>query len=689
MNKKILISLATSAVLTSNIYADTNSLGEVTVTTATKTEKSIDGVTASVVVVTQEEIEKTGASTLDKILEKIPSINAQYARFPHPSAKSKAAISLRGVGANGTLILIDGKRLSGETEGPYEMTRITASMIERIEIVKGSMSTLYGSDAIGGVINIITKKIDKTVSTLDMKFGSNSDSDAKNINTNFTTQGKVGSFKYKFYGSLNDTSPYKISKSYSQVATNPSTGAAIPTDAQHGVAGDLDVTYRDESLVKTIGTRLENDFSDSLTAGIDINYFSENREGQYIGSAKYVNAGSAILVKNTPVNSEDKNRRLDVSTDLDYLINDELSMDAKVYRSYYKKRNFTDPINFAGPTNRKFSANVTFDTIESNLRYELNDSNFITTGLEYRKEKRDSSAINPDPSSSDFITKVVKYKSLFIQDEIEFSDTLNATIGARYDNISNADNKVTFQAGIVKQLSENTTIRANYAQGYRAPDVAELFVVAPSFKDARRFGAEVIFGPKTTAYDLKPEQSQTFEVSMSNKFNDLSSTITLFNNKIKDKIELVSYNDGTAAKYYTSENLDKVDIKGAELSLGYDFTENFDLGFNMTYLKTEDETTGKELTYTPDISASLTANYQVLPNLGTNVTLRYIGEQFMDSTNTQETDAYSLVDVSAQYEIEKDLHFYFGVDNIFDEEVQEELGSNVGTYFYTGIRATF
>lgn len=466
MNKKILISIVASTAVVTNICANSILLDEITVTTATKTEKAIDGVTASVIVVDKEEIEKTGASTLDKILEKIPSINAQYARFPHPSSKSKAAISLRGVGANGTLILIDGKRLSGETEGPYEMTRITASMIERIEIVKGSMSTLYGSDAIGGVVNIITKKIQKNETTIDVKYGSNGDGKAKNKNANFVTRGSVGTFKYKVYGNINDTTPFSVAKTYSQVATNPSTGAVIPTDAQHGVSGTSNVTYRDETTTKTIGTRLENDFSDKLKAGIDLNYFKENREGEYIGAAKYVNAGTPILVKNTPVNSEDKNSRLDLSFDLEYYFNDDLSLDTRVYRSYYKKRNYTDPINFTGPTNTKFSANVTIDSVDSNLKYALNDSNFIVTGVEYRKEKRESSAINPDPSSSEFITKIVKYKSLFIQDEIELSDTLNATIGARYDNISNADNKVTFQAGLVKKLAENTSLRANYAQGY-------------------------------------------------------------------------------------------------------------------------------------------------------------------------------------------------------------------------------
>lgn len=684
MKKKIALSMIASMV---SMQAYANTLDEITVTTATKTEKSIDGVTASIIVVTQEEIEKTGASTLDTVLEKIPSINAQFARFPHPSAASKAAISLRGVGANGTLILVDGKRLSGETESPYEMSRISASMIERIEIVKGSMSTLYGSDAIGGVINIITKKINTNSTTIDMKYGSNKDSDAQNKNVNFTTMGRVDTLRYKIYGSINDTTPYTVSKSYTQQATNPSTGADNDAHALDNISGTQAVTYQDESYVQSIGARVENDFSDNFTVGMDVSYFVEEREGQYLGNAKTTSGGVA-MIKNTPIASKDTNRRLDVSTDFAYTINEDLSLDTKLYRSYYKKRNTTDPINFSGPTNTKFSANVTIDTVESNIKYAFNDANFITTGLEYRKETRDSSAINPDPSSSEFITKEVSYKSLFVQDEIEFSDTLNATLGARYDNISNADNKVTFQAGIVKKLFENTQLRLNYAQGYRAPDIAELYVVSPLYKDGKRFGSEVIYGPKTTAYDLKPEQSQTFEVSLSNKYKDLRSSITLFNSKIKDKIELVSYGSG-ATKYYTSENLDNVDIKGVELALGYAFTEQFDMALDATFLKTEDKSNAKELTYTPDLSAALSANYAFTDAFSTNVILRYIGEQFTQTDNSEQTDAYTLVDLGARYKINKNVELYGGIDNLFDKNVDEELGVNAGIYFYTGVRIHF
>lgn len=685
MHNKILSTALIGLVSSTTIQAST--LDKITITTATKTEKSIDGVTASVVVITEKDIEKTGASTLDKILQKIPSINAQYGRFPHPSSSSKASISLRGMGSNGILILIDGKRLSGETESPYEMTRITSSMIERIEIVKGSMSTLYGSDAIGGVINIITKKIDKNVTTLDLKYGSNSEGEAINKNANLTNRGRVGKFKYKIHASIDDTTPYTENKSYTQQAINPSSGADLNSHPLDNASGDYDVTYKDEATVRTIGTRLEYDFSDNFTAGFDLNYFTENREGQYLGNAASSLGG---LITNTPVNSEDKNRRIDISSDFNYIINDDLSMNTKLYRSYYKKRNYTDPLTFDGSTNTKFSANVTIDTLESGLTYILNDSNIITTGLEYRKETRDSGAINPIASSSEFVTKIVKYKSLFIQDEIEFSDTLNAIIGARYDNISNADNKITLQAGLVKNLTDNTSIRANYAQGYRTPDIAELYVNSMYYKGAKRYGAEVINTIKTEAYDLKPEQSQTFELSLSNKYKNLSSTFTIFNNKVKDKIDLVSYNDSNSStKYYTSENIDKVDIKGAEVSFDYSLNKNIDFGINATYLKTEDESTGKELTYTPDISASFNTNYKITDAFNTNLMLRYIGEQFTNSTNTEEANAYTLVDLGAQYQINKNIEYYIGIDNIFNKEVDEEIGTNVRTYYFTGLRMTF
>lgn len=115
---------------------------ETFVVTATKTKKKIEGVSASVDVISSVEIEKMGAMTLKDVIEKTSGLTMQYGRFPHPSSISKSSISIRGMGGNATLILLDGKRLGAESESPYEMDRIPVDMIERIEIIKGPMSTL-------------------------------------------------------------------------------------------------------------------------------------------------------------------------------------------------------------------------------------------------------------------------------------------------------------------------------------------------------------------------------------------------------------------------------------------------------------------------------------------------------------------------------------------------------------------
>lgn len=131
--KKLPLSSAVSLLLLTSLNAAEPKVLE-TVTIATKSQKSVDGVAATVEVITQEEIEQLGSDSLKDILEKSAGIIVQYGTFPSASAKSKASVSIRGMSANGTLFLLDGRRLAGEVANPYDLDRIPASIVERIEI---------------------------------------------------------------------------------------------------------------------------------------------------------------------------------------------------------------------------------------------------------------------------------------------------------------------------------------------------------------------------------------------------------------------------------------------------------------------------------------------------------------------------------------------------------------------------
>lgn len=139
----------------------------------------------------------------------------------------------------------------------------------------------------------------------------------------------------------------------------------------------------------------------------------------------------------------------------------------------------------------------------------------------------------------------------------------------------------------------------------------------------------------------------------------------------------------------TSENLEKVNINGVELNMDYKLNDSFDTTFNLTYLDTEDKSTNKELTYTPNLSASLNLNYKIIDPLSLNTNIRYIGRQYEDSSNNDKVEDYTLVDLGLSYDITKNFTLYGGIDNIFNRKVDTNVDINVGTYYFTGLRAKF
>lgn len=466
--KKIIISSIVASVA---LHAATIALEEVTVTTATKTEKKIEGVSASVIVINEKDIEKMGASTLGDIISRTPGLTRQYGTFPSASSKSKSSVSIRGMGATGTLFLIDGDRLAGEVSNPYDLDRIPASAIERIEIVKGPMSTLYGADAVGGVINIITKRASEGFQgSFGIKTGSNIDGDGKNHDIDLNLRGTNGKVHYSFYVNALKSTPYTQSEKAKVMVKTP-TGAVAPSMHPHPGTNNMkdiygtDVTYREDANVFNVGAKIGYALSETLNANLSFSYMDESREGVYVGffhpsgiKTPTPQGLKPLPVFNVPVNSNDENTRRNISGDLQWSASDDFFLKLKIYNSYYEKRNTTTmkywkdfgfPNEDASAANG-MSANVDITSYELSGNYVLNESHLLTFGTEYRDEKRDATVFDNTPNMT---RKEVDYKAIYLQDEWEASDTLHVILGARYDAISNAENKPTFKIGAVKNLS--------------------------------------------------------------------------------------------------------------------------------------------------------------------------------------------------------------------------------------------
>lgn len=712
LRKTIFLSFAASAALIAQERA--TELKQITVTAATKTEKAIDGVAASVIVIDEEELKKSGAESIKEVLDKTPGINVQYGTFPSASSKSKSSINIRGMGSKGTLLLLDGRRLAGEVANPYDMDRIPVGEIERIEIVKGPMSVLYGADATGGVVNIITKrKTDKPTVDFGIRYGQNSDGDDSNKNANLSFRGKNGNLGYSFYINKTVTTPYNEQESgdvYAKTATGKSKPSSYPAVQNTQLSSKLknsytsDVSYREDSDITTYGGRLEYDFSKNTTVGFEVNRFFEERDGVYIGYFHPTNFNmgatqNKIAAYNVPVNSKDSNNRLDISTDISAKLSKDMTLKVKAYRSYYEKKNKTTAKYWAdmgyaseeASAQNGMDANVEVRAVEAGLTYSPSSAHLLSGGYEYRDENREATVFT---QANDLTSKNVAYRAFFLQDEWDVGGGLNVTLGARYDDISNADDKMTLKIGAIQKINDYLSLRGIVSQGYRAPDLRELYMYKQTAAGVTRgsMTADAALGKKE--YDLKPESTDSFELGGGGRYDKLSYDAAIFYNKIKDMIAEVN-----KGGYYTFENLDSAKTYGLELNIGYRLTDSTDLKFAWNELRSRDDDNGRELEFNPDRTAHIKLEYSPFKALSTSIGAKYIGKQYFRETVNRgtpqekivdsKTDGYTTVDMRANYDYSKNINLYAGINNLFDKKIDGVLGNGSGIYFFSGLKVRF
>ncbi|MEZ5457320.1 MAG: TonB-dependent receptor [Lysobacteraceae bacterium] len=697
-------------------------LEAIQVSSATRTALSLDQTPYAVEVIDEAEIQRSAATTLRDVLEMSSAV------FVNPW---RGDISIRGAGARGTLLLIDGRRLAGESTAMYELNRIPAGRIERIDIVKGPMSVLYGSDAAGGLINIITKApAEPTQGSLGLNTGSNSQGQGAQTTLDGDVRGTRGALAYAAWFTAQDANDYSEREQvHLRVPRNGSGGQVLPSQSEFGVRPDgraclltqpacataatalrdllpdalsTAVSYREPAQVWSLGTQLGWLLSEDWHIGLDGSWLDEHRDSQWVNashpSAWLRSDGlAAFPLFNVPTRTQLDNRRWDVAFNTRWHATPSLQMDARIYRSQYRKDEAITALDWPllGYTSESASAStagrgeVRVDGMEWMSTWVPSPAHTLMLGLDRRDESRTTAFYNTlgIPETRDY-----RFDALFAQHDWAFGKRVRLVYGLRQDELSTGQRAVTGRAGLRFNGSTAFNWRFSVGEGFRAPDLAEAFLNR-TLPQGRVVGAAVVDSTLgKLPFELVPETSLSKELGVDGKIGSMRYELAIYRNEINDRIEQV-VESPLGVPYRTYRNTGKARIEGVESSLQWRASDGLTIGGHASWMDAKNRNSGQRLEFQPEMRANVFADCNLSADWSARVAWRYVGRQsFVDTRSGQAvasvTSAFHLVDLRLAYAAWSDSGWDLsvGAENLFDEEIDSILGSSVGTWWYLGVR---
>lgn len=725
MNKKTksLLSLVAIASI-SNLYANESNLGDITVTSASGFEQKLVTAPASISVISQQDLQKKPYTNLLDAVKDIEGVDIGEST----DKSGQGTISIRGMGSDYTLVLIDGKKQNNNGDiypnnfGGLQFANIPPlSMIERIEVIRGPMSTLYGADAMGGVINIITKKISNEW-TGSITKGQTFQSDSawgNQATTDFSLMGpiienKLGINVRGSYYDKEESNPQWESDTFNGVDSSKDNssfggngksmdnqnwtlgaGLTFTLNDNHTIRADFDIAKQKyDNTNASVGTvdSVKSLFHSSKKGGVysyapRVGYAEYQRmeREQYSLSweANWQKGKSTVGVHHIESNNYGRSLPLGIA--------DRNKMQ-KVYEGISdwntKKVTYNDITNptdkayvdslLPRPTRTLSSENTTF-----NAKYELPlDKHYIVVGAEYLKAQMTDGVFGMHEGKDNGEKEYYQY-SLFAEDSWNLIDLLTLTVGARYDKHEDFGSHVSPRAYLTYILNDNWTVKGGVATGYKTPKTSDLQ------EGVTGFGAQGT-SPWLGNPDLKPEESLSKEIAVYYEHpNRHNFNLTLFQNDFDDKIEDGSATTNIAAAWEAlgykpkmKQNVGKAEIKGIELSGKYFIFDNLSIKANWTYMDSEIEsndpaTNARPLSDSPEHMYSATLDYQATTKL--NTYLQYSGEKSRFNERVEVNGKYkdiyykdsSVVNFGAGYKVTKNLTVNGRINNLLDKDFME------------------
>ncbi|OBW93921.1 iron-regulated outer membrane virulence protein [Gallibacterium genomosp. 3] len=665
------LSLSTLALCISTILAnqaiaktitnESTTLDDIVVTASGSTQSYQDA-PASISVINSKTLEKQPVANLIDAVKYVPGVNISG------SDVNKEDISIRGLPGDYTLILVNGRRQNTREARPNGNGGFEAglmppvSAIQRIEVIRGPMSSLYGSDAMGGVINIITKEsYDKWEGSLSLG--------------GIARQGDNGE---EGLGSFFISGPLIANKLALQLYGNTQ---LRQQDQIVGGSNKLKNGALTSKLIFTPNDKHKFEFE----AG-------RNRQEKTAtpgeSLAATTNRGGSIT-KNVESITKFSRNHWSVSHYGDW---GKLTSEISLYQEIAKRE------IWSGKTKNYDSRRpeITNTVFDAKFMLPLN-SHFFIFGGQYQHAKLEDDSVTKVISGKaklQQLTESVTQKALFLEDEISLTKDLLLTLGARMDHHEKYGTHWNPRAYLVYHLNNEWTLKGGIAKAFKAPSIRE---ISPNYIASTQSGAGVIYGNP----DLKPETSVNQEIGIEySGANGLKTSLTLFNTDFKNK--LISYqlkgqtDPVTGGNLFTYDNVGRANIKGIEFSSFIPFNPAWNLELNYTYQhskRKEDKLPNAQFSYdgyplanTPKHSANAKLNWQIDDQWDSYLRYNYVGKRIWADQRTgyskgpaRYADAYSTVDVGINYQFSKDVLFSFAVLNVGNtrgEAIDADNGGN-------------
>ncbi len=606
------------------------------VVTATRSPQRAEKIGSTVTVLDEEYIEDSQRLAVVDILQEAPGVT--FVRNGGPGTTT--SVFIRGAESQHTVAIIDGVKLNdpSSTQGGFNFGNLLIGDVSRIEILRGAQSTLWGSQAIGGVVNIVTREPSKPFeASADVEGGAR---DTASVRGGLGGAGER--LSWRVAGS------YFTTDGFSAYATGKEADGYQNT----GLSGRarLKITESVSAEVRSVWSKGKNDF-DAFNG--DSAEFARTEE-----LVVYTGLNLAL------VEGRLQNRLAFAYTDTD--------------------RENLNPSRPVQP--------LTFDAAGKNKRWEYQGVFAITEGFNVvfgaetensRMRTRSPSATNGNPP---FVRGKAGLDSVYVQLQGEVAPGLTLTGGLRYDSHETYGDKTLGSAAAAWALNEGDTIlRASFGQGFRAPGLYELYSeygnldLSPESFDAWDAGIEQkLLGGAATVSATYFHREADNEI----RYNGCSTGTT-------DAMCFV----GGLQRFGYYKNVLKTEAQGVELAGRLSISERLTLNGNYTWTDAENRSggaAGKQLVRRPENQGFASATYLWPIGLSTTAAVRYVGKTYNNDANTQVVKSYTVVDLRASYPINETFEVFGRVENTFDEDYQTVLNYGApGRGAFAGVRARF